>query len=166
MDNVEAHKLLMDWPNFSREFLGEKDRAAVILACSFFDDILSRLLKAYFVDGKISRELIYGGNAPLGTFSSRIKCNYALGLLSKEEYDDLNRLRNLRNKFAHEWNYLDLNNDKMSSICRSMDHIRLDMPAKDQTPRECFNTVVGALFPSITQRAMRAQHREVHVEQP
>ena len=166
MNNEEAYKLVMQWPNFVGNFLNEADSAAVILACSLFDDILSRILIAFFVDCKISRELIYGGNAPLGTFSSRIKCTYSLGMLTKDELDDLNKLRKLRNEFAHKWNYLDLNNEKMISICRSMHHIRTDTPANKQTARECFNTVVGVLFPALTLRATQAQHKEVHRQAP
>ena len=160
MNNQEAHDLLMKLPEFTKEFLSESDRSAVIFSSSLIDDLLSRILRAFFLEGNISKDLIYGGTAPLGTFSSRIKSSYALGLICKNEYNDLNKIRKLRNIFAHEWGDINLGNDNMTQICRSMYNIRTDIPAKKQKPRDCFNTVIGILFTQLSHRALITKNQD------
>lgn len=79
----------------------ESLRGRVLLACSFLDNWLAACIYNYLLDDKASRELLDGFNAPLSTFSSRIKACRALGLITKQEYSDLNKLRELRNFYAH-----------------------------------------------------------------
>lgn len=164
MDNQEAYELVMKWPSFVEKFLGENDRSAVIFSSSLLDDILSRILKAFFIEGKISKDLIYGGNVPLGTFSSRIKCAYALGLINKNEYNDLNKIRKLRNMFAHEWGDIDLEQEDTTQICRSMHYISTASLPNEQLPRDCFNTAIGLLFSRLSHRALEVTHREERVD--
>lgn len=79
------------------------DRGLVLSLSAFAEDSLGRLLLTYLKEGKPSRELVEGFNAPLGTLSTRIKAAHALGLLSREQYDRLELARRIRNKFAHDW---------------------------------------------------------------
>lgn len=149
----------MKWPNFVEEFLEEGDRAAVIYSSSLLDDLLARLLKAFLIDKKASEELLFGGHAPLSTFSSRIKSCFCLGLILEEEYLDLNKIRKIRNEFAHNWDDINLNDSKLSQICKSMFYIRTDIELKNQVPRQCYNTAIGVLFPRLVHRAMKVEAR-------
>jgi DNA-binding MltR family transcriptional regulator len=81
----------------------EDERGLVLTASAFAEDLLGRLIRAYLVNVKATGELLDGFNAPLGIFSSRIKAAYALGLLTKEQFADLEHLRKIRNEFAHNW---------------------------------------------------------------
>ena len=81
----------------------EDDRGLVLSMVAFSEDCLGRLLLAYMRDEKASSDLVEGFNAPLGTFSARIKAGAALGLLSTNQQLDLNLARKIRNEFAHNW---------------------------------------------------------------
>ncbi|MFK5986513.1 MAG: MltR family transcriptional regulator [Pseudomonadota bacterium] len=165
MDNQKANELLMKWPEFTKEFLNESDRSAVIFSCSLIDDLLGQILKAFFIEGDISKKLIYGENALLGDFTSRIQCLYALGLICKNKYADLNKLKELRNIFSNEWGDIDLGDEKMVKICRSMHNIRKDISPEVQLPRECFNSVIGVLFTQLSHIATITSHQQELVNQ-
>jgi DNA-binding MltR family transcriptional regulator len=81
----------------------ESERGQVLLAASALDEALKRLLAAYFLkDPKIQEAVFSGGSAPAGPFSNRIKLCYLLGLISEEEFRDLETIRSIRNDFAHK----------------------------------------------------------------
>ena len=52
------------------------------------------------LDKEINKRL-FRGYGPLSTFSSRIDIAYALGLISAEIHQELTKIRNIRNLFAH-----------------------------------------------------------------
>ena len=80
----------------------QDDRAMVLSLATFVEDSLGRLLIAYLRTCKATKELVEGFNAPLGTLGARIKAAYALGLLTVEQYKDIEILRKVRNEFAHD----------------------------------------------------------------
>jgi DNA-binding MltR family transcriptional regulator len=79
------------------------DRGLALSLAAFAEDTLGRLLLVYLREEKQSKELVEGFNAPLGTLSTRIKACFSLGLLTKEQYQDLELCRKIRNAFAHDW---------------------------------------------------------------
>lgn len=70
------------------------ERGLVLSLAAFAEDALGLLLKAYMLPITSTHQLIDGFNAPLGTFSSRIKAAYSLGLIESEQFEDLEHLRN------------------------------------------------------------------------
>ncbi len=89
--------------------LSELDaRALILTVAAFAEDTLGSLLGAFLLPHDASRQLLAGFNAPLGTFSSRIKAAYALGLVTKGQFDDLEHLRKIRNSFSHTWKPISL----------------------------------------------------------
>jgi len=81
-------------------YRNESDRAAAILASSFVDNTLRKLLLAHMVDHPKVNDL-FEGDRPLATFSSRITVAFGLGLLPPDRYADLDLVRKIRNHFAH-----------------------------------------------------------------
>lgn len=65
------------------------------------DDALEVLLKAHMLDRAKIVDSIIDLDRPLGTFSSRIKIAYLLGLLEESEFRDLELIRKIRNDCAH-----------------------------------------------------------------
>lgn len=80
--------------------------AQVLITASFLDSQLKTIIEAFFVEERMNKKLllriIEGPNAPVGTFSSRILMSYALGLINEQEYQSIEAIRSIRNKFAHE----------------------------------------------------------------
>jgi DNA-binding MltR family transcriptional regulator len=93
----------IDFNEFMKELNKETDRGAFLFGVTFIDELLKDLLTFFFdKNEKDFIEKTFDYNGPLGTFSSRIKIAYCLCLITKDEYDDLDKLRDLRNDFAHK----------------------------------------------------------------
>lgn len=101
---------------FLRVIGGQDERAMVLSLAAFIEDTLGRLLLAYLRECKASRDLVEGFNAPLGTLSSRIKTVYAFGLVTEEQFRDMEILRKIRNLFAHNWEGVSLERNDIASM--------------------------------------------------
>lgn len=94
----------VDELNSLLESLHEHDERSLILnLAAFAEDTLERLLLNYLRESKQAKELVAGFNAPLGTFSARIRAAFVLGLMDRDDYLTLDLFRKIRNKFAHSW---------------------------------------------------------------
>ncbi|MCJ2033176.1 transcriptional regulator [Methylobacterium sp. J-068] len=100
--SAETHPHLAAFVDFLPELNRESDRGQSLVACSYLDDLLKRTLSAHFANQEVGLKLVEGFNAPLGTFSTRIAAAFALGLVTEREYRELETLRRIRNRFAHE----------------------------------------------------------------
>lgn len=107
--------------------VGKHDDPSMVLAlATFIEDTLGRLLLAYFRNCKATRELVEGFNAPLGTLGTRAKAAYAFGLLTKEQYQDIEILRKVRNHFAHNWEGVSLQRSDIQSMIGQLSGYTLD----------------------------------------
>ena len=101
---------------FMRIVRKQDDYAMVLSLATFIEDTLGRLLLAYFRDCKATRELIDGFNAPLGTLSSRIKASYSFGLTTEDQFKDMEILRKIRNRHAHNWEGISLGESDIKAL--------------------------------------------------
>jgi hypothetical protein len=80
----------------------ESDRALVILAASYLDHLLRRLITAALklegIPRAADRFLFEGPNAGLASFYSRYEMARHLGLFNEAETRDLKRIRKIRNE--------------------------------------------------------------------
>ncbi len=83
-----------DLAQFVEELKKETDRSLPLVGAALIDEKLLETLQAFFVEGKSSKRLLMEGNAPLGTFSSRIEACYSLGLIDEFEYQEVSLIRN------------------------------------------------------------------------
>lgn len=98
------------------EFQKESDRAAVIVGAAFLDEHLLDLLRGFLVaDGEANRLLAPDG--PLGSFGTRIRAAYCMGLISNDERNDLVLVQRIRNAFAHDLHGLSFDNERIKSRC-------------------------------------------------
>jgi hypothetical protein len=82
----------------------ESDRGAVVVGACLVEEHLDAILWATFGYQGIPKKVIEGmfdTSGPLGTFSAKAKMAYAFGLISKETYDDVVRIKDMRNDAAH-----------------------------------------------------------------
>ena len=76
------------------------DRAMGVSGPVYLDLMLAGILQKFFVKNtSVADNLLDKG--PLGSFYARIEAAYALGLISKQERENLNLIRDIRNKFSH-----------------------------------------------------------------
>lgn len=101
-DDVSELSLhLADLDQFLKIQNSESPRGKVLVASSYLDEQLKEMISSFMVKESEPGILLEGFNAPIGTFSSRIKTAYCLGLINNEEYNECETLRKIRNEFAH-----------------------------------------------------------------
>ena len=111
----------MDELNSLLESLHEHDdRSLVLTMAAFAEDTLELLLLGYLREPKQAKELVNGFNAPLATFSSRIKAAFVLGLIRRDGYQTLEIMRKIRNKFAHNWSGVSLDREDVASLINQL----------------------------------------------
>jgi DNA-binding MltR family transcriptional regulator len=98
-----------EFNKFAQEFASESDRAAVILGAAKLDLLLYQAIQRYLLPNSSTSDELLDGDAPLGTFSSRIKLAHRLGLIDNSLTKALNLVRRIRNSFAHELSGISLN---------------------------------------------------------
>ncbi len=130
--------------DFLAEFQKESDRGAALVGAALLDTRLERLLLSHMLPGKVADDLVVGGNAPLGTFSSRISATLALGLITSAERHDLNLVRSIRNEFAHREHGLTFEDQRITGLCSSLNSRRPPQMVTDHgyPPRQRFNDAV------------------------
>jgi len=104
---------------------GLDDRGLVLSLAAFAEDALRKLIQSFLIPSNAATSLVDGFNAPLGTFSSRSKAAYAMGLLTEVQFEDLERLRKIRNHFAHSWQKTSLDSTATRDIVRNLSPYRL-----------------------------------------
>lgn len=89
---------------YTADLMDESDRGAVLVGAAILEDTLRDLISSTSTENGLSAKSVadlFSMNGPASTFSAKTLVCYAFGLISKDLYDDLNRIRKIRNKFAH-----------------------------------------------------------------
>jgi DNA-binding MltR family transcriptional regulator len=135
-----------DWQGLAEELQAGTDRAAAILGGVFLDEHLRRLISNFVVDEKEILDGLFEVEQPIATFSSRIKMSYTLGLINKQVYGDLNKIRNIRNVFAHALHGVSFDHDNIREWCKDLEMPKQLIPAQYELypPRMLY--ISGVLF--------------------
>lgn len=136
---------------FLKDFNGESDRGAVLIAASLIDQRLMEILEGYLIENKQSSDLFSQPNAPLGTLSAKAAMAYSLGLIQKNEFEEISLIRKIRNDFGHKWKDINFKNPKIVSYCNKLPW--LGPPGKPVTPRRRFNVLIAILLADLLWRA-------------
>jgi hypothetical protein len=141
-------------------FRQESDRGIALVGAAYLDEGLAVLLESFLIQGKkdVQEVLRRGQFAPLGTFSARTKAAYCLGLISKNEYEDLNSIRGIRNDFAHQRTDMFFTHTSLEQKCRQLllwKHFEFWL--NEWSPREIFQFTVALLLSSLGLRTLQAE---------
>jgi DNA-binding MltR family transcriptional regulator len=90
------------------------------MAVAYIDERLSILLENYFIEDKSVIKTLFDATGPLGTFSSKLKLAYGIGLLPKNIYTDCNKIRKIRNSFAHVSKLMSFEDEPIKSQTHSL----------------------------------------------
>ena len=151
-----------DFQGFLNEFQEETDRAAAVLGVAYLSESLRQLIATTLVDDdKLLNDLLKHGT-PLGSLSSRTQAAYSMGLISDDEYDDLNKIGEIRNRFAHDLQGLRFSdnwaNDKCSMLNRPREMSKLAPLTPDA--RNLFNVTIAMLHTQMLNRIKQQEGRE------
>ena len=97
----KTHPHLREFKAFLDASNKESERGLVLICATMLDDLLEQAILAFLLDHIETKRLLEGFNAPLGTLSARALAAFALGIVSEAEYRECERLRKIRNVFAH-----------------------------------------------------------------
>lgn len=125
------------------------ERGLVLSLAAFAGDSLATLLKAYMLDNVATKKLVDGFDAPLGTFSSRIRAAYALGLITKGQYNDLEHLRSIRNMFSHTWESISFLDGKVSRHIAALNYSNV-IERYPESPRDKLEDSISFLLVEIS----------------
>jgi DNA-binding MltR family transcriptional regulator len=95
------------WRNEDERFAIEElrsvsDRAAATVGAVLVEQRLEEAIRIRFQrDTKIEEEL-FRSSGPMGSFSAKIRLAFLMNMLSREAYKDLDNLKTIRNRFAHD----------------------------------------------------------------
>lgn len=120
-----------DLARFVDKLKRETDRGLPLVGAALIDEKLLETLQAFFIDGSSSKKLLTEGNAPLGTFSSRIEACFALGLIDEFEYQEISLIRKVRNEFAHAKHGTTFQTEKIRGFCSGL---KSDIPDDPDYP--------------------------------
>jgi DNA-binding MltR family transcriptional regulator len=163
--DVEREDFLLKNPHL-REFMPfldeldkESPRGKVLIASSYVDDQLRQILKAVMIQAREVEKLLEGFNAPLGTLSSRATAAYVMGLISQKEYDECNKIRAIRNKFAHAVQ-MSFDDPSVIDLCRGLNFKAPDYRDVVIKSEGQFTSAAISLVMNLVNRAAYvAQHR-------
>jgi len=108
--------------NLEAELYGASDRARAVLLASFVENALERYLKSKLRPTFLSADYrhLFGIEAPLGTFSAKIRVVYAFNWCGPDTRHDLDLIRELRNGFAHSRNSFEFVTPEVAAMCREL----------------------------------------------
>ncbi|PKB43054.1 mannitol repressor [Cellulophaga sp. RHA19] len=152
MDRIEPEPEMKELGEFLNSFNKESDRGAVLLAGSILDEWLLEIIESYLIKDKVSKELLLGFGAPLGTFSAKTKVAYSLGLIEKKEYEEINIIRKIRNEFGHSWKGVNFESTKIEKECNKLDWLGPIDDSIKRTNRSKFNFTIAILLTDLLWR--------------
>lgn len=131
-----------------------RERTAAIVAGVILEEALGEVLSHFMVEGQESERLLHDN---LRDFSSRIRFAFSLGLISKDEFKDLDAIRKIRNYFAHE-KECSFEDRKVVDLCGNLLIPRQRPDLFDGlSPYESFEAVVLVLSEDLSDRAWQAK---------
>lgn len=138
---------IAEFSAFRTALTRESDRGCALFAAAYLDKSLGDLLKACMVQGRKMEEELFTGQAPLSTFSSRIKLAYYLGKIAPSERKDLDTIRSIRNEFAHHAELLSFDDQSIRDRCNNLTH---NWREKGAPARTKFTAAIAALLVRIS----------------
>lgn len=144
---------------FIDQLAKESDRGCVLVAAAMLDEALEFLLRCNMSKEdalvKVCVDPLFVGLGPLKSFWAKIQLTRALGHIDQWMYDDLERIRNLRNFFAHTYSDADFANPRVVAITERL--VGADKAVRSMSKRP----QLGKIVPDRLIRDTRIQDRPI-----
>jgi hypothetical protein len=144
-------------------------RAAALILSAFIDNWLEKAISLSFVPLGSSHfnRIFRNPRAPLSDLSSKIMLAFALGILNQEQRSQADRIRSIRNTFAHSVKPIDFDHPTIKAECEKLDPKKLVLPNKRYVPRKDTGrerfTASATLISTSIMRYVKARTRAVPV---
>jgi hypothetical protein len=141
----------------------DNERAGVICGAAMLDLQLETILRRFLLPAKSNTEdeRLFGASGPLASFSGKTTMAFRLGLIPPVVADMLDRIRKIRNAFAHEVTIRSLNDDEkykshiadLSQIFHGAESAMLDKLKMEHTPANRLRAIVVAVATMLSATA-------------
>lgn len=100
----------------------ESDHTTVILGTALVETALRMAIRARMYPGlsKTDEAFLFEGDAPLATFSAKTRLAFAFEVIDADMRAELDRLRDIRNAFAHSKSFLTFSTVEVAQVCASL----------------------------------------------
>jgi DNA-binding MltR family transcriptional regulator len=128
----------------------QTDRGIAIVGAAYIDLVLREAITAKFnvQDDKELLTSLFENRGPLQDFASRIHVAFALGACGRAAYNDLRKIKDIRNAFAHSAQAIDFQHEEIAQLCADLWYpktIHITNRPDPQTPRERYIRAVGLM---------------------
>ena len=143
---------------FVKDIHGKSDRAVAIVGAAVLNAHLEQLLNAFFVNDQAEIGAMTGNDRPLGNFGNRIRMAYLVGLISKEEHEDLWSINQIDEAFTRDMGETSFTDTPISIWCLDMRlPNRILLSGEMRTPRRMFVFTTALLLRQLAQRIEMAE---------
>jgi DNA-binding MltR family transcriptional regulator len=148
-------------PKVQKAIVESDDRSVVLVGSAILERKLDDLIEKAVVSPAAVDKLLgrTGRGGALGSFFSKIQAAWAFGLISEDEYADLELIREIRNGFAHDVLDCDFNSQDARSKCDRLSIAWRALGTRSLAHRVAFNMEIYTLALLLTQRAQRVTPR-------
>lgn len=150
-DLMTTHPNLREFMPFLDVLNSESPRGGVLVATSFIESLLHKVIEAFLIEGKPAEQLVKGFNAPIGSLSAKIAMAAALGLITERERRECDLIRRVRNKFAHNV-HPTFDDDDVKDICQELTFRAMPYGDVKVGARGSFTSAAVALVLNLTNR--------------
>ena len=152
---------------FVRDSHNKSDRAVAIVGAALLKSQLEQLLSAFFVQDEGEIAALIGGERPLGSFGARVRLAYLIGLISKEEHEDLWAVNQIDGAFTRDMGEMSFEEQPVRAWCLEM---RLPnkvlLSGEMRTPRKLFVFTIALLLRQLSMRIEQAEQRRPRPPEP
>ncbi|MGH9755001.1 MAG: DUF4145 domain-containing protein [Blastocatellia bacterium] len=145
-----------DWDKFLKSIENRvrklsRERYGAIVSCVILEEALEEVLAEFLIEGKQSDQLLHG----ILTFSTKITLAYSLGLIGRDEHDDLHIMRQIRNRFAHGPQERSFEDEAIKLLCDSLKTIKKN-PGEETSNFQLHQSSEAILRYILSERAFYA----------
>ena len=97
----------------------ESDRAVAIVGSALVETRLEYAIISHLQQDKETITKLFGSSAPLGSFAAKIRLAFLLGLISKDFVSELENMKQIRNRFAHDLIAASFAEQSISARCKN-----------------------------------------------
>lgn len=118
------------------------DLACVLIGTSYLAELLASAIKESFIESSISEKLLDPQSGAVGGLATRADLAYCLGIIDKAVYQDIIKVSEIRNMFAHKHFALDFGESAVRKACDELQTLRLVLLNEEEevtvesTPRQ------------------------------
>jgi len=117
----EFNSYISDMESIADGLTEESDRGCVLVTISIIEKQLEDILRKRILGSNKQLKELFTGFGPMSSFSAKIKLAYSFGIITSEASAELDRLKRIRNLFAHDPNLITFESKNIISMCESLE---------------------------------------------